>query len=69
MTLFSIDDVSKVVKDDLYTVKLMDSNYNVIATINDISTNSINKKFTFSKDEYNLKENDCQIILQACNYL
>ena len=39
----------------------MDSNYNVIATINDISTNSINKKFTFSKDEYNLKENDVYI--------
>lgn len=59
----SIDDVSKVVKDDLYTVKLMDSNYNVIATINDISTNSINKKFTFSKDEYNLKENDVYIFM------
>ena len=41
----------------------MDSNYNVIATINDISTNSINKKFTFSKDEYNLKENDVYIFM------
>lgn len=59
----SIDDESKVVKDDLYAVKLMDSNYNVITTINDVSTNSINKKFTFSKDEFNLQENDIYIFM------
>lgn len=50
----TITDVSHVIDNDKYSVRLLDSNNNVIATESNISVNAINRKFSFSASEHNL---------------
>ena len=50
----TITDTSHVIDGDKYEVRLLDSNNNVIATESNISTSSINKKFSFSASEHGL---------------
>lgn len=59
----SIDDSTKVLKDDMYTVKLMTSNYEPIYTENGIDANTINKTFTFNSKDHGLVENSLYIFV------
>lgn len=59
----SIDDTTKVISGGTYTAKLMDSSYTVLKTITNISANTINKRFEFSADEYNLQDNTTYVFV------
>ena len=59
----SVDDNTKVLRNDKYNVKLMTSNYEVISVENNVDANVINKTFTYSKNDYNLVEGDVYIFV------
>ena len=59
----SIEDSSKIINKGVYSVKLMDSGYNTIATLNNISANTINKRFDFDASEYGLQDNETYIFV------
>ena len=59
----SIDDTSKVVNNDKYSVKLMDASYNPIAEEFDISTDTINKVFTYSAEDHGLQTDQVYIFM------
>ena len=50
----TITDPSHVISRDVYDVKLLDSNNNVVASSNNISVNTINRRFVYSSDNYDL---------------
>ena len=51
----TINDSDHIFVNDQYTVRLVDSDYNVIASITDNSTNIASKLFSFPADEYGLE--------------
>lgn len=51
----SISDPDFIIEDGLYTVKLVDEYYNVIAEMTDQPIGTINKRFTFTDANYNLQ--------------
>ena len=59
----SIEDSTKIINNGVYSVKLMDSGYNTITTINNISANTINKRFDFDAKEYGLQDNATYIFV------
>lgn len=63
----SIDDNTKILKDGKYSVKLVTSNYDVITSEDNIDSSIINKTFTYSKDDYNLIENNVYIFVVTLN--
>ena len=50
----TITDKSHVINNDVYSVRLLDSNNNVVAGTDGVSVRLINKKFTFDEETYNL---------------
>lgn len=59
----SIEDASKIIHDGVYSIKLMDSGYSTITTIDNISANTINKRFDFDANEFGLKDNETYIFV------
>ncbi|MBQ4262705.1 MAG: hypothetical protein IJB83_00475 [Bacilli bacterium] len=63
----SVFDPNFIIANGTYDVKLVDQNYNVIATILNQPISLINKNFSFSNTKYNLIDNDLYTFVVTVN--